>query len=148
MFTVGRLAKQVDMNIETIRYYQRIGLLRTPEAEDGYRFYNQADIERLKFIKRAKHAGLALHEISELLSLDQVTQDQAADKQHMVDIVQHYQQALELRIHELKNLQQGLADWLEKAQQAQPMPPSIVHIFQHAPVPHGKVHDIPQDSPH
>ena len=108
MFTVGRLAKQADLNIETIRYYQRIGLLRTPESEDGYRFYNQHDVERLKFIKRVKHAGLHLHEIAELLSLDHVQEHLRAQ-----DIVAHYQHALEQRIQELKRLQQGLSGWLE-----------------------------------
>lgn len=135
MFTVGRLAKQVDINIETIRYYQRIGILRTPEAEDGYRFYNQADIERLKFIKRAKHAGFALHEISELLSLDQVALHQAGERKRIADTVNHYQHTLEQRIQELKTLQQGLTDWLEQASHAQEISPSILQVFHLASIP-------------
>lgn len=132
MFTVGRLAKQVDLNIETIRYYQRIGLLRTPDAEDGYRFYNQQDVARLKFIKRVKQAGLHLHEIAELLSLDYLK-----DQQRQQDIVNHYQQALAQRITELRNLQLGLANWQEDIQQSNSnsSKQSIVQAFNYAPTP-------------
>lgn len=126
MFTVGRLAKQADLNIETIRYYQRIGLLRTPESEDGYRFYNQQDVERLKFIKRIKQSGLHLHEIAELLALDHIQ-----DKQHRQNIVQHYQAALQQRIGELQQLQQGLTHWLAQYEtQAHPTPAPIVSILK------------------
>lgn len=124
MFTVGRLAKQADLNIETIRYYQRIGLLRTPESEDGYRFYDQRDVERLKFIKRVKHAGLHLHEIAELLSLDHVQ-----EHQHAQDIVVHYQHALEQRVQELKRLQQGLSLWLDNHASSPHTDLSIATLF-------------------
>lgn len=130
MFTVGRLAKQADLNIETIRYYQRIGLLRTPESEDGYRFYNQQDVERLKFIKRIKQSGLLLHEIAELLALDHMQ-----DAQHRQHIVLHYQRTLQQRIEELQQLQQGLAQWLAQSEVSlvHPTPVPIVSILKPMP---------------
>ncbi|MBP8071457.1 MAG: MerR family transcriptional regulator, partial [Acinetobacter sp.] len=69
MLTIGKLAKQCQVNVETIRYYQRIGLMRIPETTQSYRYYNSQDIETLSFIQKAKDAGLQLSEIQELLQL-------------------------------------------------------------------------------
>lgn len=69
--TIGKLAKQANVTIETIRYYQRKGLLTEPEKpETGYRQYPSEAIARIKFIKRAQQSGFTLKEITELLSLD------------------------------------------------------------------------------
>ncbi|HEX9652747.1 MAG TPA: Hg(II)-responsive transcriptional regulator [bacterium] len=67
---VGQLAKHANVNIETIRYYERRGLLPEPRRrESGYREYSQDSVCRIKFIKRAQELGFTLKEISELLSL-------------------------------------------------------------------------------
>lgn len=69
--TIGKLAKQSDVTIETIRYYQRIGLLDEPgKPFGGYRHYPHHAIARIRFIKRAQQAGFTLKEIAQLLSLD------------------------------------------------------------------------------
>jgi MerR family mercuric resistance operon transcriptional regulator len=71
ILTIGNLAKQADVSIETIRYYQRIGLLKEPDKPDsGYRQYTNDAIARIRFIKRAQQVGFTLKEIAELLSLD------------------------------------------------------------------------------
>ena len=70
MLTIGKLAKQCQVNVETIRYYQRIGLMRIPESTQSYRHYSQQDLETLSFIQKAKDAGLQLNEIKELLTLN------------------------------------------------------------------------------
>ena len=68
--TIGRLAKQAGVNIDTIRYYERNGLIPEPaRRRSGYREYGSTDISRLRFILRAKHLGFTLAEIAELLSL-------------------------------------------------------------------------------
>lgn len=54
MLTIGKLAKHCQVNVETIRYYQRIGLMRIPETTQNYRYYSQQDIETLSFIQKAK----------------------------------------------------------------------------------------------
>lgn len=69
--TIGKLAKQTEVTIETIRHYQRIGLLTEPEKpHGGYRCYSDGAITRIRFIKRAQQAGFTLKEIATLLSFD------------------------------------------------------------------------------
>ena len=68
--TIGRLAKACDVNIETIRHYQRQGLISEPiKPESGFRLYPNEIIDRVKFIKRAQKLGFALREIQQLLML-------------------------------------------------------------------------------
>ena len=68
--TVGKLAKEANLNIETIRYYERIELLPYAKRNSsGYRFYTDEDIKRLHFITLAKRHGFSLKEIKELLEL-------------------------------------------------------------------------------
>jgi MerR family mercuric resistance operon transcriptional regulator len=67
---IGELARSVDVNVETIRYYQRIGLLELPEKPyGGVRSYNDKDLQRLRFIRRAQLLGFSLEDIRELLAL-------------------------------------------------------------------------------
>ena len=69
--TIGKLAKQTEVTVETIRHYQRIGLLVEPDKPDsGYRHYPADAITNIRFIKRAQQAGFTLKEIATLLSLD------------------------------------------------------------------------------
>lgn len=66
---IGELAKKLGLNAQTIRYYERIGLLPEPErTEAGYRLYRDEDLRRLKFVKNARNAGLTLGEIKEVLA--------------------------------------------------------------------------------
>jgi MerR family copper efflux transcriptional regulator len=68
--TTGQLAKQAQVNIETVRYYERRGLIpEPPRRESGYRKYPQNTVIRIQFIKRAQELGFSLKEIHELLSL-------------------------------------------------------------------------------
>lgn len=68
--TVGQLADQAGVNIETVRYYERRGLLPKPARTDsGYRQYDPDAVTRLRFIKRAQGLGFTLHEVEELLAL-------------------------------------------------------------------------------
>jgi MerR family mercuric resistance operon transcriptional regulator len=68
--SIGQLSKEASVNIETVRYYERRGLLPEPKRrESGYREYSQDDVFRIKFIKRAQELGFTLKEISELLEL-------------------------------------------------------------------------------
>jgi len=69
--TIGILAKRADVNVETVRYYQRIGLLQEPpKPTQGYRRYPLHEISRIHFIKRAQELGFSLKEIAELLELN------------------------------------------------------------------------------
>src|SRR6516225_10555571 len=68
---VGELSRLTGCNIETIRYYERIGLLPKPRREKGGRFrrYDRDDVARLRFIRRARQLGFTLDEVRALLRL-------------------------------------------------------------------------------
>jgi MerR family copper efflux transcriptional regulator len=104
--TIGRLAKAAGVNIDTIRYYERHGLLpRAARRESGYREYARADVARLTFIRRAKELGFSLGDIAELLSL-------STDNNNGVRGVKRKAEErladIERKIAELKRVQRGL----------------------------------------
>ncbi len=108
MFTIGKLAKHCDLNVETIRYYQRIGLLRVPKTASGYRYYNEQDIETLSFIQKAKDAGLQLSEVQELLHLE-------LDDRHQVrQVIEQRLEKIDQRIQELQSLKIRLSSWIDE----------------------------------
>jgi MerR family mercuric resistance operon transcriptional regulator len=68
--SIGQVAQKADVNIQTIRYYERIGLLPKPQRrESGYRQFSPDDVHRIQFIKHAQAAGFLLKEIKDLLAL-------------------------------------------------------------------------------
>lgn len=68
--TIGRLAQFANVNVETVRYYQRVGLItEPPKPATGYRQYPAKTVDRIHFIKRAQQLGFTLQEIIELLAL-------------------------------------------------------------------------------
>ena len=70
-YSIGQIAKQSGVSVETIRYYEKEGLLEKPKRKDsGYRQYNETVLDRLSFIQQAKGLGFTLTEILELLSLE------------------------------------------------------------------------------
>ena len=67
---IGELSKRTNCNIETIRYYEHIALLRAPARSAGrYRVYDNGDVRRLTFIRRARELGFTLDEVRTLLAL-------------------------------------------------------------------------------
>ena len=69
-FTISKLADAAGVGVEAVRYYQRRGLLAAPaRAGGGFRQYGEADVQRLRFIKRAQELGFSLDDIAELASL-------------------------------------------------------------------------------
>ena len=69
--TISRLADAAGVNVETVRFYQRSGLIDEPERpSSGYRIYGNEDVRRIRFIKRAQLLGFTLEEISSLLKLE------------------------------------------------------------------------------
>ncbi|HVB55973.1 MAG TPA: MerR family transcriptional regulator [Candidatus Acidoferrales bacterium] len=89
--TIGKLAEAAGVGVETIRFYQRSGLLPEPERPpSGYREYAEEDARRIRFIKRAQTLGFSLADIAGLLKLDgpqtcSVTHDLALEKLHVVE---------------------------------------------------------------
>ena len=75
--SIGKLAKAIGIGIETIRYYEGLSLLPTPDrTASGYRVYDTSAIDRLRFIKQAQELGFTLAEIKDLIRL---TEDEKAD---------------------------------------------------------------------
>ena len=70
MRTIGKLAEDGGVGVETVRFYQRKGLLGTPPRDGGIRRYGSEDVRRLRFIRKAQKAGFTLEEIKELIDLD------------------------------------------------------------------------------
>lgn len=69
-FAIGHLSSRSGVNVETIRYYERIGLLAKPlRTSAGYRLYRLADVERLAFIRRTRDLGFSLDDVRRLLDL-------------------------------------------------------------------------------
>ena len=67
--TIGQVARQAEVGVETVRFYERKGLLAEPPRKaSGYRQYDDAAVNRIRFIKRAKELGFTLTEIKELMS--------------------------------------------------------------------------------
>jgi Zn(II)-responsive transcriptional regulator len=84
--TRGELARSGQVNPETIRYYERSGLLPLPErSESGYRLFSPAAAQRIRFIKRAQAVGFSLDEIRTLLDLKFGTDSTCGDVRGMVD---------------------------------------------------------------
>ena len=68
--TIGVLAKEAGVGVETIRFYQRKGLLKTPQRTSGFRKYTEADLRRIKFIKRVQGLGFTLNDAQSLLDIN------------------------------------------------------------------------------
>jgi MerR family copper efflux transcriptional regulator len=91
-YSIGQLAKKANVNLETIRYYERRGLLaEPPRNKSGHRQYSIKDLRRTEFIKRTQSLGFSLHEISGLLSLKVESDKTCADvklrvKSKLIDI--------------------------------------------------------------
>lgn len=69
-FTIGRLADESGVGVETVRFYERKGLIKKPSAKVGLRKYQEEDASRIRFIKRTQDLGFTLKEIKELLELN------------------------------------------------------------------------------
>jgi MerR family transcriptional regulator, mercuric resistance operon regulatory protein len=96
-FTIGKLADAGGVGVETIRFYQRKGLLAQPTRESGIRRYGTEDLRRLRFIRQAQGAGFTLEEIRELLLLDA-----GEDRTRVRILAARRIEALDARIAELK----------------------------------------------
>ncbi|NYT43463.1 Hg(II)-responsive transcriptional regulator [Alcaligenaceae bacterium] len=94
--TIGAFAKAAGVNVETIRFYQRKGLLSQPKRPYGsIRRYGQADVARVTFVKSAQRLGFSLDEVGQLLKLEDGT---------------HCSEAAELAAHRLVDVRARMAD--------------------------------------
>lgn len=101
--TIARLGAAAGVGVETVRYYQRRGLLPVPESMGEVRRYDENDVRRLRFIRRAQGAGFTLEEISELLALDRT-----GDRARVRALAAERLAALDQRIAELDTARAAL----------------------------------------
>jgi MerR family mercuric resistance operon transcriptional regulator len=101
--TIGQLASGGGVGVETIRFYQRKGLLETPPRHGAIRRYGAEDLRRLRFIKQAQTAGFTLEEIKELLALDS-----GEDRSRARALAAGRIEALDAKMAELKRARDAL----------------------------------------
>ena len=109
--TIGKAAKAAGVGIDTVRFYEREGLL--PEArrsDSGYRLYSGDDVDRLRFVRRAKGLGFSLADIRELLRL----QDNRGDRREVKSVAERRLADLDQRIAELSALRSALASLVDR----------------------------------
>lgn len=106
-FTIGQVAKQAGVGVETVRFYEREGLLEQADRrESGYRQFDEVVVRRLQFIRRAKDLGFTLKEIKELLELRFDPETTCADvKSRAEDKIAD----IEGRIRSLQQMKKALA---------------------------------------
>jgi len=103
--TIGGLAKAANVGVETVRYYQRRGLLPEPARPPGeIRRYSEEDVKRLRFIRSAQAAGFTLNEIGELIALDA-----SDDRARARELAQARVAAIDEKIAELSEARDALS---------------------------------------
>lgn len=108
-FTIGALARRAGVGVETVRYYQRRGLLGEPPRTRGaYRVYGEAELARLRAIRRAQQLGFSLEEIDGLLALNADT-----DREHAREAAQAKIALIDARIRQLQEMRDGFVELVD-----------------------------------
>lgn len=110
-FTIGELAQACEINLETLRYYERVGLMQPPpRSKRGHRQYPASAAVRIGFIRRTRSLGFTLTEIKELLELKRNEDERCADVVHSIDakLVE-----VERKISDLRSIRSTLAKMKE-----------------------------------
>lgn len=120
---IGELAKKLGLNTQTIRYYERVGLLPKPErTEAGYRLYGEADERRLRFIRNARNVGLTLGEIKEVLAFHERGEPPCA---YVIETIARQAEEVERQISELTKFKSELDRLYERARKKPPQEPAL-----------------------
>ena len=106
-FTIGELAHQTGTKAETIRYYEKIGLLGAPMRSAGnYRVYSEADAQRLRFVRRTRELGFSIEQIRELMAF---SSHGKSDCSTVDNVVNSHVEDIEGKIRDLQALRNELA---------------------------------------
>jgi MerR family transcriptional regulator, Zn(II)-responsive regulator of zntA len=112
VFQVGEVSRRLDLNPQTLYFYERVGLIPPPQrTEAGYRLFSPQDMERLTFIVRAKSLGLSLDEIRDILALKD---GRSLTCKVVYERLNQKVQDIEEKIRQLQSLQNELAPLLEQ----------------------------------
>ncbi|MFY9178836.1 MAG: MerR family DNA-binding protein [Venatoribacter sp.] len=124
MFSIGKFAEAGGVGVETVRFYQRKELLNVPQPKGSVRYYNDEDLRRLKFIKKAQSAGFTLDEIKELLHLDAGHDHARANAMAQARIKE-----LDIKIAELQQARDALASLSNQCCHTKTGPCPILEAF-------------------
>jgi DNA-binding transcriptional MerR regulator len=109
---IGRVAQETGLSIDTIRFYEKQGLLRrSPRTEGGFRLFAVQDVETLKFVRNAQQLGFSLNEIRELLVLQA---DHIPACSHVKELLDQKLATVQQKIVELQILERSLTGALQK----------------------------------
>ena len=123
--TIGRLAKAAGVNVETVRYYQRRGLIHEPrKPPGGHRRYPDDTLRRIGFIRRAQHLGFTLDEIGLLLEQS----DGPACKEAR-QVAEKRLEVVESRLAELERMRDELARLIAECRRSRTSGPLLDHLF-------------------
>ena len=115
MFQIKELSVRTGVPTKTIRYYEEIGLLPpSRRADNGFRVYDDTDVERLRFIGRARALDFALDEIAEILAFRERNQPPC---QYVMDLMRDQIDQVSVRIHDLEQLRDELVSLYQAGQQ-------------------------------
>jgi MerR family mercuric resistance operon transcriptional regulator len=103
---IGELSRRAGCNVETVRYYENIGLLPVPARRGRYRHYGASDVKRLGFVRRARELGFTLDEVRALLELGQ------GDCVEARKLAASHLEAVRARISDLKAMEKVLSETL------------------------------------
>jgi len=118
-FTIGEIAKQAAVHVETLRYYERRGLVsKPPRTGANYRYYPRETVQRVRFVKRAQELGFSLNEIKELLSLRAAPKARCADVR---DRAEAKISDIEARIRSLRRMKKALSGLLAECEGQRPI---------------------------
>lgn len=131
MITIGTLSKRTGVNIETIRYYERIKLIPVPSrTESGRRLYGAEDIRRLTFIRHARDLGFDIAAIKTMLALQEVPD---ASCQQVTQIATDQLEAVESRIRRLLGLRTELTRMIKECDNGKVATCRIIEVLADPP---------------
>ncbi|MBC96673.1 MAG: hypothetical protein CME63_02920 [Halobacteriovoraceae bacterium] len=104
--TIGKLAKAAEVGVETIRFYERKGLLIQPEKVGGFRYYSSDLVTKIRFIKRSQQLGFTLSETKELLELSVQSTSQCKD---ILLKTEHKIREIDEKMKDLKRMKDSLS---------------------------------------
>lgn len=114
MIPIGALARQARCNIETIRFYEKIGVLAKPgRSAGGHRMYRPAHVERLNFIRRARELGFTLDQVRALLRLSDERDRPCAE---VKSVAQIHLTEVHAKIDDLLSMQGALTDLISQCE--------------------------------
>jgi len=130
-FTIGELSKRAQVIVETIRYYEKIGLMPDPpRSSGGYRMYSDAHLQRLTFIRRSRELGFSQPEVRKLLTL---VDEHKYTCDEVREMTEKQLRTVQSKIRDLQNLEQALGNMVRECKGGDIPECSIIDILSVTP---------------